>query len=185
MSPLWKEIQWFLLKKKIIPLFPCTDNLSPLSFFSLIYTLKASLTPIVCFKGVARAPGLYRWRAAPLGWAVAHWIRDTGSKQCSGCAVRGKSCAVGEQWGSSAGRMEFPLWKLLCALALVKSAIKCSVLKRFFNDVLNSEVSKFESCVAVHPLISCLNTTILFSRVFLCGGFGVFVCLFFLGVTYT
>lgn len=42
--------------------------------------------------------------------------------------------------------MKFPLWKLLCVLALIKSAITSSVLKRFFNDVLNSEVSAFESC---------------------------------------
>lgn len=41
--------------------------------------------------------------------------------------------------------MKFPLWKLLCAVALVKSAIKSSVLKRFFNEVLNSEVFKFRS----------------------------------------
>lgn len=41
--------------------------------------------------------------------------------------------------------MKFPLWKLLRALALVKSAIKSSVLKRFFNDVLKSEVSNFRN----------------------------------------
>lgn len=44
---------------------------------------------------------------------------------------------------SSAERMEFPLWKLLCAPALVRSAIKPSALKMIFNDVLNSKVSKF------------------------------------------
>lgn len=116
-----------------------------LTFLSLIYTFKTSVTPIVCFKGAARVPRLYRWRAAPLGWAVAHWIRDTGFVQCSGYGTEEVSCAVGEQWGNLEGRMKFPLWKLLCALALVKSAIKSSVLKRFFNDVLNSEVSKFRS----------------------------------------
>lgn len=106
------------------------------------------------------------------------------------------SCAVGEPWGTSAERMKFPLWKPLCAPALVKSAIKSSVLNTFFNDVLNSEVSKCRSWAfdiklirttgffslhcknptscflqnyieAVNPLISCLNATNLFSRCFL------------------
>lgn len=128
-------------KKKVIPLCSCTDNFSPLSFLSLIYTLKTPVTPIVCFKGAARAPGLYRRRAV---------LWHTGSEALALCSALGveweeMSCALGEPWGTSAERMKFPLWKPLCAPALVKSAIKSSVLNTFFNDVLNSEVSKCRS----------------------------------------
>lgn len=41
--------------------------------------------------------------------------------------------------------MELLLWELLCALALVKSAIKSLLLKMIFNDVLNSKLSKLRS----------------------------------------
>lgn len=47
--------------------------------------------------------------------------------------------------GRSAERMEFTSWKLRCAVALVKSAIRSSVLKRIFNDALNSKGSQLRS----------------------------------------
>lgn len=41
--------------------------------------------------------------------------------------------------------MEFPSWKLQCALVLVRSAVKSLVFKKIFNDALNSKSSQFRS----------------------------------------
>lgn len=123
------------------------------SLFSLSLYFKNFCSPYCVLQRCSQSSKLVQMKGSPpgLGCGTLHQTLAPGS--ALGMQWEEVPCAVGEQWGSSVGRMKFPLWKLLCALVLVKSAIKFSVLKRFFNDVLNSELSKFQSCAFGRKLI--------------------------------